>query len=43
MLNMRLRGYVTPEDFVGTDTQRIQQALDTSAKYDIGRVVLKGA
>ena len=43
MLKMRLRGYVTPEDFVGTDTQKIQQALDTSAKYDIGRVVLKGA
>ena len=43
MLKMRLRGYVTPEDFAGTDTQKIQQALDTSVKYDIGRVVLKGA
>jgi len=42
MLEMRLRGYVTPEDFTGTDTERIQKALDTSAEYDIGRVVLKG-
>jgi hypothetical protein len=42
MLEMRLRGYVTPEDFEGTDTERIQKALDTSAELDIGRVVLKG-
>lgn len=43
MLQMRLRGYVTPEDFAGTDTQRIQQALDTSKELEIGRVVLKGS
>ena len=42
MLEMRLRGYVAPEDFEGTDTQRIQKALDLSAELDIGRVVLKG-
>ena len=42
MLEMRLRGYVAPEDFEGTDTQRIQKALDTSKELDIGRVVLKG-
>lgn len=42
MLQMRLRGYVAPEDFEGTDTQRIQKALDTSKELDIGRVVLTG-
>lgn len=43
MLEMRLRGYVAPEDFEGTDTRKIQQALDTSKELDIGRVVLKGS
>ena len=42
MLEMRLRGYVTPEDFEGTDTERIQKAFDASNEYDIGRVVLNG-
>lgn len=42
MLDMRLRGYVTPEDFEGSDTERIQKALDTSKELDVGRVVLKG-
>ena len=43
MLEMRLRGYVAPEDFEGSDTERIQKALDMSAELDIGRVVLKGS
>ena len=43
MLEMRLRGYVAPEDFEGTDTERIQKALDMSKELDIGRVVLKGS
>ena len=42
MLDMRLRGYVTPEDFEGSDTERIQKAFDTSKELDVGRVVLKG-
>jgi len=42
MLQWRLRGYVTPEDFEGSDTQRIQKALDVSSELDIGRVVLNG-
>lgn len=42
MLEMRLRGYVTPEDFEGADAERIQKALDASKELDIGRVVLKG-
>ena len=42
MSDMLLRGYVTPEDFQGTDAERIQQAFDLSHELDIGRVVLKG-
>lgn len=42
MLQWRMRGYVTPEDFEGSDAQRIQQALDASHALDIGRVVLTG-
>lgn len=43
MLNFKLRGYLTPEDFSGSDTERIQKALDTSHSQDIGRVVLSGS
>lgn len=42
MPDFRLRGYVSPEDFTGTDTQKLQQALDTSAGLDIGRVLVQG-
>lgn len=37
-----LRGYVTPEDFTGTDTEKLQAALDYSAKADIRKVVISG-
>ncbi len=43
MLKFKLRGYLTPEDFLGSDTERIQKALDTSHSQDIGRVVLSGS
>lgn len=39
---LKLRGYVTPEDFEGNDTERCQKALDTSEKEDIGKVVFTG-
>lgn len=42
MDEMRLRGYVSPEDFTGDDTEKIQKALDVSAEKKIGRVVLTG-
>jgi hypothetical protein len=43
MSDMLLRGYVTPEDFEGTDTERLQKAFDASHELDVGRVVLKGS
>ncbi len=36
------RGYVTPEDFTGTDRERLQTALDVAAKLDLNKVVLEG-
>ena len=39
---LKLRGYVTPEDFDGSDRERIQKALDVAKKEDICKVVLKG-
>lgn len=42
MNEFKLRGYVTPEDFEGSDAERIQKALDTASKEDICRVILKG-
>jgi len=42
MLDFRIRGFVTPEDFTGTDSQRLQQALDFAAESDIRKVVLTG-
>jgi hypothetical protein len=42
MVDFRIRGFVTPEDFTGTDAQRLQQALDFAAESDIGKVVLTG-
>ncbi len=42
MLEWKIRGYVTPEDFEGSDGEKIQKALDYAKKEDICRVVLKG-
>lgn len=42
MREWKLRGYLTPEDFEGTDARRIQQALDRAAELDIRKVVLTG-
>ena len=42
MIELKLRGYVTPEDFSGTDAERIQKALDIAKKEDIAKVVLNG-
>ena len=42
MLELKLRGYVTPEDFEGSDGERIQRALDTAKSEDIAKVVLRG-
>lgn len=43
MDEMKLRGYVTPEDFSGSDTEKLQQALDTAAEKDIGKVIVTGS
>lgn len=37
--DLRIRGYVTPEDFTGTDTEKCQMALDTAEAEDIRKVV----
>lgn len=42
MREMHLRGYVSPDDFEGTPTQRLQKAMDVSAQEDIARVVITG-
>ena len=42
MIDLKLRGYVTPEDFEGSDRERIQKALDCADKEDIRKVVLSG-
>ena len=39
MIELKLRGYVTPEDFEGTDAERIQKALDCAEKEDIRKVM----
>ena len=42
MDKLLLRGYVTPEDFSGSDTEKLQAALDYAAKADIRKVVICG-
>jgi len=42
MDEMLLRGYVSPEDFTGTDTQKLQAALDCAAQKDIRKVIVSG-
>lgn len=42
MDEMKLRGYVLPEDFTGSDSEKLQQAVDTAIAKDIRKVILKG-
>lgn len=42
MEELKLRGYVCPEDFEGSDAERIQKAIDTAEAEDIRKVVLDG-
>jgi len=41
MREWKLRGYLTPEDFVGTDTEKLQMALDQAAALDIRKVIVR--
>ena len=43
MENLKLRGYVSPEDFGGTAAEKIQSALDLAEKEDIRKVVIEGS
>ena len=43
MEELKLRGYVCPEDFEGSDAERIQKAIDTAEQEDIRKVVLCGS
>lgn len=40
MLEWKMRGYVTPGDFTGTDAEKLQQALTYAAQSDIWKVVV---
>lgn len=42
MDKLRMRGYTVPEDYTGTDSQRIQKALDTAHEKDINKVIISG-
>ena len=42
MIELKIRGYVTPEDFTGTDTEKLQQALNCAAEQDIRKVIVTG-
>lgn len=42
MDEMKLRGYVTPEEFEGTDAEKIQAAVKAAYDKDIRKVILKG-
>lgn len=39
---LKIRGYVSPDDFKGSDTERLQSALDTAHELDINKVIVKG-
>ena len=41
MDEMKLRGFVTPEDFSGSDTEKLQSAIDTAKEKDICKVIIK--
>jgi len=42
MIELKIRGYVTPEDFTGTDAEKLQQALNVAAEQDIRKVIVTG-
>ena len=42
MKELKLQGFVSPDVFQGTPTERLQKALDVSHTLDIGRVVVTG-
>ena len=42
MDEMLIRGYVSPEDFSGTDTEKLQAALNCAAQKDIRKVIVAG-
>ncbi len=42
MDEMKVRGFVTPEDFCGTDAEKIQKAIFTAEEKDIRKVVITG-
>ena len=41
MREWKLRGYVSPNDFSGSDAQRLQSALNEAAALDVGRVIVE--
>lgn len=42
MDNLRLRGYTVPGDYTGTDSERMQKALDVAHEKDINKVIISG-
>ena len=42
MREWKLRGYLTPEDFTGTDGEKLQLALNKAAELDIRKVIVTG-
>ncbi len=38
---LKLRGYVSPEDFEGTDAEKIQKALNLAVSEDIRKVIIE--
>lgn len=41
MEELKLRGYTTPEDFEGTDTEKCQKAIDVAEAEDIRKVLIE--
>ncbi len=41
MEELKLRGYVTPEDCTGSDAEKLQKALDLAVELDIRKVIVE--
>ncbi len=41
MEELKLRGYVTPEDFTGSDNEKLQKAMNTAVELDIRKVLIE--